>query len=340
MVVLLKQLLGDVPLEIKDTVDRTRKRLNTAIRDGLRNHTGLLLNRPETSGTESKTTRKSVAVPVSLEPGLTFSLRDFSIDADPIIIQLSPFRSALERARNGLSSSKELMKWLQLKDRFDLIGDVDLNAPENARVLIGRLLSLLDKQDPVTKILAVNEDILGVYRYRTGRNEHGQELFEPTWDPFDGKIELYWAVIGLIARMLGVTIETLTGVVLIHELAHGYTHMGADIDNDRWASWWFCDSDHELKEGLAQYYTDILSRRLDNQLPGLHNAYQELLKRQPPAYHTHLPWLEEFRQEEVRLALIAVRRRGKATLADFNSELHRARKSLRNSNTKNRNNSD
>jgi hypothetical protein len=136
--------------------------------------------------------------------------------------------------------------------------------------------------------------------------------------------------------MLGASTEALTGVVLIHELAHGYTHMGADIDNDRWTSWHFADSDHALKEGLAQYYTHILCQRLDDRLPGLENAYEELLKRQPSAYHSHLPWLEDFKQEEVRLALIAIRRQGKAVrLQHFNDELIRARRSLRGTSKRN-----
>lgn len=337
MAVLLSELLAGLPVDVEHTVNRTRNRLSKAVRDGLRNQTGLLLNRMEATDTKSTAGQKSVAIPVSLEPGITGSLRHLSIDADPIIIQISPFRSALERAKSGLKNTKKLMLLLQLKKNIDDLGEIDLESPEKARLLIGRLLALLDKQDPLKKILAVDKDILGVYRYNTGRDERSPSFLEPTWDPFNGKVELYWAVIGWFASMLGVTTEALTAVVLIHELAHGYTHMGADIDNERWTSWKFADSDHALKEGLAQYYTALLSRQLDNHLPGIYNAYKEFLKHQPPAYHTHLPWIEEFKQEEVRLALISIRKRGKATLDNFENELHRARKNLRRANVPNSN---
>jgi len=328
MAVFLENMLEDIPRDVKDAVDRARKRMQSTIRDGLRNQTGLLLNRPPALESENRKGQKSVAVPILLKPGLTRTLRRVTIDADPAIIQISPFRSALERAQKGLKSSKKLMQWLQMKDRSGLLGEVDLESPDNAAELIARLLALLDKHDPVTKILAIDEDILGVYRYRSGRDSHDPGLFEPQRDPFDGQVELYWAVIGLVARMIGVQTEALTGVVLIHELGHGYTHMGADIDNDRWTSWHFADTDHALKEGLAQYYTAILAQRLDDRFPGTQNAYEELLKRQPSSYHTHIPWLKEFKQEEVRLALIAIRKRGKATIDDFDRELCRAKKSL------------
>jgi hypothetical protein len=48
------------------------------------------------------------------------------------------------------------------------------------------------------------------------------------------QIRLYWVVIGIAARTLGVAVEALTIVVLAHELARAYTHLGRDIDNERW----------------------------------------------------------------------------------------------------------
>lgn len=52
----------------------------------------------------------------------------------------------------------------------------------------------IGKFDLVKWILAVDEDVLGIYRYR----EHGG-LFG---DVYEGHIELYWSVIGLIAQLI------------------------------------------------------------------------------------------------------------------------------------------
>src|SRR5262249_44577334 len=132
-----------------------------------------------------------------------------------------------------------------------------------------------------------------------------------------------------VAAMLGVEPEALTAVVLAHELAHAYTHVGADIDGDRWASKSFADSQHALKEGLAQYYTERVCHRLANQFPNAVLAYRELLQRQPAAYHTHEKWLKEFRPEEIRSAMLSIRRSGVGTEAEFNEELENARRRLR-----------
>ena len=51
-------------------------------------------------------------------------------------------------------------------------------------------------------------------------------------------------------------------MVLTHELAHAYTQLGADIDGRRWAAASFAKAETELKEGLAQYYTERVLRRV------------------------------------------------------------------------------
>lgn len=66
-----------------------------------------------------------------------------------------------------------------------------------------------------------------------------------------GSIEVYWAVIGLVAALLDVRIEDLTTVVLTHELAHAYTHLGYDIDGANWPGQCFAKTESVLKEGLA-----------------------------------------------------------------------------------------
>jgi hypothetical protein len=115
-------------------------------------------------------------------------------------------------------------------------------------------------------------------------------------------------------------------VVLAHELAHAYTHLGRDIDGRRWEVQAFRDSEHALKEGLAQYYTARVAHRLLAQVPGCRAAYEALLPHQPRAYRAHVPWLADFTPEEVRYAMIAVRREASASLAEFERRLVGARR--------------
>jgi len=78
-----------------------------------------------------------------------------------------------------------------------------------------RMLATADRFDFVKWILDVREDVLGLYTV-PGEHPHA-------------RVDLYWGVIGLVAGMLAVSVEDLTAVVLAHECAHAYTHLGSDM---------------------------------------------------------------------------------------------------------------
>jgi hypothetical protein len=120
----------------------------------------------------------------------------------------------------------------------------------------------------------------------------------------------------------------LTGVVLAHELAHAYSHVGSDADDRYWSTDLFAKSDHELKEGLAQYYTMRVCQRIAESHPGLLNAFDALLLHQPDAYRVHAKW-ENATAERVRLAMLETRRTlRKGTLGEFKGRLQIANDQL------------
>lgn len=332
MAIYLEDLLTQIPDDTEERVERARKKWNNTIRELLRKETGLLLNRPKKPGIG---TNETVAIPVNLVPGLPDVLQEIKFEEDTwLIAQVSPFRADLERVA---ASGPGIQRMLRLFS----------DNPQAASVLQGRhqhfpptleltreLLRRLDTSDPVKKILAVNQDVLGTYTYQIHPPEYRHDYYQRQFfytDPLQGHIELYWAIIGLIAGMLGVAIEELTVVVLIHELAHAYTHLGADIDGDRWGSKDFHAAERGLKEGLAQYYTAVVCQRLNSQIPGAFVAYETLLKRQPPDYHTHESWLQEAKPEEVRFAMLESRRQASSTVADFEQRLEETGRILRRS---------
>jgi hypothetical protein len=53
----------------------------------------------------------------------------------------------------------------------------------------------------------------------------------------------------LISAQIGIDIEDLTVVILSHELAHAYTHMGLDIDDRKWETESFRDSENPFERG-------------------------------------------------------------------------------------------
>lgn len=124
--------------------------------------------------------------------------------------------------------------------------------------------------------------------------------------------------------MLCVSLEALICVVLTHELAHGYTHKGSDIDGERWDTYAFMNSERALVEGMAQYYTHQICQKLDYKIPGVFAAYDELLKYQPDDYSVHLNWVTNYSPEIVRMAIIEARRNHIQNISVFEKVLRKA----------------
>ena len=181
----------------------------------------------------------------------------------------------------------------QAKDyRFKLSG---------ASILAKELEEYAAKAALLKRISQINEDILGVYM--------------PTARliPDKGQIELYWVVIGAVARLLGVDTEALAVVVMAHELAHAYTHLGLDSNGSRWEdNFWNCD--RGILEGLAQYYTHMTAEAMKEErgYDKVWTAYDRMtqLQRDNKAtlYVNHLAWVKDISPEAMRFALLDLRR--------------------------------
>lgn len=182
--------------------------------------------------------------------------------------------------------------------------------------LVNDLLAEIDSRDPVQKLLLVSQDVLGVYR------------IIGLFPPMRTEVHLFWAVIALVSGWLGTSVEGLTVVVLAHELAHGYTHIGADIDRVTWDTDAFINAEKGLIEGLAQHYTHLVCQALEFRFPEALAAYQALLPRQPPPYQTQKQWEKVHSKEMIRLALLTTRRRMQTTLAEFMKNLNQAEQDL------------
>lgn len=142
----------------------------------------------------------------------------------------------------------------------------------DARDFCDHLLSALQQIEIRQKLGGVDEDILGAYFFRVP------------------EVHLYWMVIGLVAGVLGITAESLTVVVATHELAHAYSHLGRDIDGTRWETEAFARADLNIVEGIAQFYTEVISRKLETRNPPVFPAYKKLTDIQQGPYRVHEEW--------------------------------------------------
>ena len=93
-------------------------------------------------------------------------------------------------------------------------------------------------------------------------------------------------------------------MVLTHELAHAYNHIGRDKDGEYWRS--FGETDDNLAEGLAQYYTYSFLKNYQLKKYELLSTFERTLEFQPEPYSIFKEWNASM--EQVYMAFIEVRR--------------------------------
>ena len=256
-------------------------------------------------------------MPVEIDPGFPAVLKTitFSDDLQHVLL-LSRYRQPLAEVASGTARLIELHAKLRLLPHADDWAPQTDQALHDTQDWARAMLKRLEIQDPVGRVLAINEDILGAYHYDASCTDE--------FAVNRATIRRYWVVIGLISDWLGCSVEDLTIVVLAHELAHAYTQLGADIEGRRWPSRHFANAETNLKEGLAQYYTVRVLERLRSRFPSVKDVFTALLKKQGPAYHCFESWEAHYSPEAVRRAMIEVRRWNEGEIAQFEARLYKA----------------
>ena len=188
---------------IRNSVEVAAKQWNTALRDLLRAETGLKIS------IAGDTRTVSVRVFDGMPPPFAQAISDFD-ELEWLLLH----RPAVEAVAFGahfmeLHEAKVRSAW------GDAAGPSDSIDIRKVRETACAWLKRLDQMHALERIFDIREDVLGAYYFRIP------------------EIRLYWVVIGIVARVLAVSVEALTVVVLAHELAHAYTHLGLDIDNER-----------------------------------------------------------------------------------------------------------
>ncbi len=306
---LVSDLIDRIPSATRTTVSNVVKRYNNAVREALRSETRLTLQKH--SGEDRDETRIPVKV---TEIGMPEQLKEQRIpEGMELAALLAPWQEHLRKLRESSVAVQGLGNHLGgiLEDRrpkaFALLPSVVASAE-----LAEELLKESDRFDLLRQVFAVNTDVLGVYE--CSWNELGHDTDRT-------QIKLYWGIIGLTAAVLGVSVETLTVLVLAHELAHAYTHVGYDIDEQRWYGYGFSESDHSIREGLAQYYTARVLFRLKTRLPDGEDVFYKLLTKQPVDYWTQMPWLAKLTPEIIRATFVRLRMQGQIEADLFWEEL-------------------
>lgn len=286
---------------IRDSIEFAAKQWNTVLRDHLRSETGLRIS----------AVGNSKAVPVKIVGGMPVSFAEAMRGFDGLEWLLL-HRPAVEAVASGTLFMKRHTGAVRAA-WGNSAGPSDARDIENVHETALAWLRKLEQAPTIDRIFEIREDVLGAYYFRIP------------------EIRLYWIVIGIVARSIGVSVEALTIVVLAHELAHAYTHLGLDIDNERWDTGRFAQTDLYVVEGLAQFYTQVVCKRIGYRMPEALDAYQVLLSKQSGPYLAHLDWVQnhEHGGEIVRISMIECRSRGIKASEEFADTVRRHRMGIR-----------
>lgn len=163
-----------------------------------------------------------------------------------------------------------------------------------------------------------------------------EELFKSKSSTFDifgsytyasGRIAIYYIPLILFAKLKSISLEYCLVTTLVHEVGHAFHHSGKDKDGTKWLD--MPRADIEIKEGLAQYYTERFVDAYSSSYPSLKKAYETILSCQGGPYLVHTKWKEDFKKEHVKHALTVIRRNKQLKYIDFKNILQQAKDILK-----------
>ena len=280
------------------TVERTVKSWNRKIRHRLNDEIGFQLG--------------GRSVPIKVVDGLPGPL-PILLDHDDglahLVLNQSLLRGVIEGTRFMDSVWKDVRNYMR-----GPLGPASRSEIKKVEQTAQAWLDLATRHNLVETMREIEEDVLGAYFYKVP------------------EIRIYWLAIGIFSALLNVPIEALTFVVLTHELAHAYTHLGLDIDSFDWPTTRFALTDVAIIEGLAQFYTEVICDDLRLQVPEAIATFEILLKHQNEIYATHRKWVRRDDRksgEIVRVSLLECRRSGRQMhRADFATTVKRRREEI------------
>lgn len=324
----LADLLSKVPATYEKTIQDVLRRFRSPIQEALRKECRVLLN----PRTQEETGSGGVQVPVRIVPGYPTALAKITFEEEKnFLLLLSRYRPLFTSLATNLDSLGRATPVIARHPRgADLLAGREEAIPVISSLILDAL-AVLGPFDPIQKVLEIDSDVFGLYTPSPSPAENYPDDLAYSVElqaPGRGEIEVYWAVIGLVSELKGWDAADLALVVLIHEFAHAYTHLGADASGRRWTTHAFQRTDKFIKEGLAQYYTARVLAHLTHKSVGAKSVYEALLPLQHDMYRVHLPWVQNYTPEIIRRAMIECRTTEEHSFERFVVSLQEAAASL------------
>lgn len=275
--------LSSVNTDAKNQVIQAKDKWNSRVRELLRNETGLKFLRnefveikqqePETKNqppADESMKKAPIKIVDGFPPPLARYFEDIMSDAD-ILLRHQDFARAKTTLDFAETNFERLLQYSRNNTSY-----VTLQELKDVSGFLDGLVICADRFNLIDRILRIDEDCLGAYFYRRP------------------EIHIYWLPIAILAQSSPLAdIESLTFIILAHELAHAYTHQGKDIDGNDWNTEHFAHCDTIIVEGIAQYYTLQLCKRMRSQSSRFEKTFNWMLEKQSEPYTRFGKWIEK-----------------------------------------------
>ncbi|MBL7766289.1 MAG: hypothetical protein JNJ58_09365 [Chitinophagaceae bacterium] len=145
-----------------------------------------------------------------------------------------------------------------------------------------------------------------------------------TYNLNNSHIELYIIPLVLFTKLFPIDLEYALLTTLVHEMAHAFHHIGKDSEGLEWES--MGNSDDNIVEGLAEYYTWQFVEDHKDQHPEMKKTYDYMYKCLGGPYIIFQEWIHNgYSRDHVRIALQATRRYGIIKYEEFLEKLKRTK---------------
>ena len=286
----LQRILLEWNREVKNDVFKFKEKHNKKVRGLISDVIGLSLSMPT-----GKQNEINIKVEDMIPESLIKLLGKYSDEEIDLILHFSSMKRTLEEIRYQIDNF----------DNFSTFhrNSINLDHLIQTKKFMELQISRVNDSDLLQEIRNLGSELLGVY-YLGSKTIH-----------------LYWICIGLCTQILDIELEELTLIILIHELVHGYTHLGYDKDGENWDIDCFVKTDPRITEGFAQFYTEnIYKNYFEKSLENFRKFNQYL-----PFYYTEYErWFDKDEKavlEKARLLLLQTRQKNITDYKVFLREL-------------------
>lgn len=283
----------------KSIVEGVKRKYTSSINETLKEVTGLKFRHKKISAYNNVT----VDIVTSIPPDLMKILANL----DEVIIELILSMGSLYEAKEmtefiGFEYESIVNRYQGLREFGSKSGIT------STAVFLLELIKQIEGSDLYTQLNKLSMDnLLGAYFF------------------YQNRIEIYWPALAFYSSWKRLPLSDLAFIVLTHEKAHAITHMGFDLDGERWATDAFHKCDIKIVEGLAQHYTEHVCDSVDLSY-SVKATFSALMEGQDVPYKCYKEWLpkEKGRDEKIRLAMLNTRKSNLLKYEDFENELKQA----------------